>query len=319
MHQASHGDVRLTALTGDGVRLAVHRFFPRGIPQGAVVLMHGLGCNRFAFNFPSRSLARFLADHGYDCFVPELRGCGESDAAKGPTRLEDLLDHDVPAILETVQTASKASKVHWVGHSLGGILLLTHLIQNPESPIHSGITMASALDFGQGPSSYAMLNMGLPLVRPVPFMPWGLLTHVCAPVLGRLPNPLEGFNFVKGSTEPEIIRALHANAFDRIPTSLLESLSTAFETNGFRTQDGFRFLEQAHRIKTPLLLISGDKDGQVSPKAVEHTFQALGSQASYLPVGKQHGHEKSYGHFDLVLSRHAPTEVWPRILDWLAR
>ncbi len=318
MHQSAFADVRLTALTRDNVRLAVHRVFPKGNVRGAVVLMHGLGCNRYAFHFPGRSLAHYLAEAGWDCFVPELRGCGESDSPRGPTRLDDLLTYDVPAILETVKKASPGRPIHWVGHSLGGILLLAHLIHTEDTSIRSGVTLASALDYTQGPSSYSALAFGLPLVRPVPFVPWGLVTHVFSPVLGRVPNPLERFNFAKGATEPAIVRALHANGFGRIPMSLFESLATAFETNGFRTQDGFRFLEQAHRLKTPLLLVSGDEDKQINSAAVAHTAKALGQHAVYLPFGRAHGNAHAYGHFDLVLGRHAPDEVWPRIANWLS-
>lgn len=309
----------MTALTGDDVRLAVHRCFPKGgSTKGAVVLMHGLGCNRYAFHFPGRSLAQYLADAGFDCFVPELRGCGESDSPHGPTRLDDLLTYDVPAILETVKKACPGQEIHWLGHSLGGILLLAHLIHSEDTSIRSGLTMASALDYTQGPSSYAALSFALPLVRGVPFLPWGLLTHVFSPMLGRVPTPLERFNFAKGATEPAIIRSLYANGFGRIPISLFESLSTAFETNGFRTQDGFRFLEQAHRLKTPLLLISGDQDRQVNRQAVAHTAQALGPCVTYLPLGREHGQAHVYGHLDLILGKNAPDEVWPRIVDWLS-
>ena len=38
-----------------------------------------------------------------------------------------------------------------------------------------------------------------------------------------------------------------------------------------------------------------------------------------LPFGKRYGQREDYGHYDLLVGRHAPSEAWPRILEWLDR
>src|SRR5690606_8390835 len=60
--------------TADGTRLNMVRVHPAGSAQMStpVMLLHGLASNRHTFHFPDRSLASFLAGHGFDCWVPEL-------------------------------------------------------------------------------------------------------------------------------------------------------------------------------------------------------------------------------------------------------
>src|SRR5205814_884146 len=98
-----------------------------GERRGAVMLVHGLGANRFSLHCEGRSLAAWLATRGFECFVPELRGAGESERPKVSWDLDDYLERDVPALLEAV-TRRALGPVDWVGHSLGGVLLLLHAI-----------------------------------------------------------------------------------------------------------------------------------------------------------------------------------------------
>src|SRR5262245_51082750 len=115
---------QLHAQTQDGVRLSIQRLSPAdGGARGAIVLQHGLGSNGLVFVLPGRSLAERLCSLGYDCFVPDLRGAGQSGSPRGPFALDDYLEHDLPTIVNTALEASGQRTVHWVGHSMGGILM----------------------------------------------------------------------------------------------------------------------------------------------------------------------------------------------------
>src|SRR5262249_18420622 len=73
-------------------------------------------------------------------------------------------------------------------------------------------------------------------------------------------------------------------------------------------------------IETPTLLIAGEADIISDIPSTELTFVALGSPDKTLKkFGKAHGHVADYGHCDLVWSRHAPREIFPRLIDWLDR
>ena len=124
---------RLTATTRDGQNLALWRVRPSGAcpelgrraSRGAVLLLHGLSANRFAFHWPGRSIASYLAAEGFDCYVGELRGAGQSVPTVSTWTFHDYLEQDVPALLERVRDASGHPRVHFMGHSMGGILAMS--------------------------------------------------------------------------------------------------------------------------------------------------------------------------------------------------
>ncbi|MFC1611811.1 alpha/beta fold hydrolase, partial [Myxococcota bacterium] len=118
-------------LARDGVRLAVHRVRPDSRDGPAVMLLHGLASNRRAFHFPGRSLAEWLAGRGFDCYLPELRGCGESERPAFDWWIDEYLCQDLPAIIDAIRLRNGNVQIHWVGHSLGGLLLLCYGILFP--------------------------------------------------------------------------------------------------------------------------------------------------------------------------------------------
>jgi pimeloyl-ACP methyl ester carboxylesterase len=76
--EAPHAE-RLRVKAADGVELNVLRVRSGKASGPAVMLLHGLASHSISFHFPERSLATYLASRVFDCFVPDLRGAGESD------------------------------------------------------------------------------------------------------------------------------------------------------------------------------------------------------------------------------------------------
>ncbi|HCF56801.1 MAG TPA: hypothetical protein DFS52_02235 [Myxococcales bacterium] len=310
-------DAELLEVTArDGLRLTVRRLAGDG---PAVMLLHGLAANRYTFHFPERSLAQWLADTGYDVYVPELRGHGTSERRGWDWGLDEYLQHDLPAIVETILRVSGRDRIHWVGHSMGGILLFCYGILFPEAPIASGLALGSALDYRIGGNVYQPFARLGPLVAWAKVFPYGTLIHLLAPALGRAATGLvDRANVWPSNIEPELNRRFHANGFHSVPTSLLVSLGTTFEPRGLRLRDGsVHFIEQAQRFKVPVRLLAGSKDQQVSPDAVRATAELLGAGSELRVFGREQGEIEEYGHCDLVLGRHAPWEVWPDIEAWL--
>lgn len=303
----------------DGLRLRVDRVAPVGASRGAVILLHGLASGSLGFHYPGRSLAHYLADNGFDCYLPELRGHGQSERPAGMRwDLDDYLEHDIPAILSAVRERSGQASVHWIGHSMGGVLLFLMGILHPDAPIQSGMAIASALDYRVGATGFSKMLHFRRLLDATPALPYGWLMHLAAPVLARAEDPLSGFNFWHPNIEPDVVRRMCGSVFHAIPTSLLRSLSTTFEPTGFRSRDGaIRFLERASSFRIPALLLAGSRDKQVSVEAVRHTATLLGGRAEVKVHGKEQGDADHYGHWDLILGKRAEIEVWPGILGWL--
>ena len=306
---------RLSATTQDGQRLALFRVRPRGASRGAVLLLHGLGANRFAFHWPGRSVAEFLAAQGFDAYVGELRGAGESAPHLPTWNFHEYLEQDVPALLERVREVSRLRRVHFIGHSMGGILAMCQAIVSKGEGLASVAAMGSAFDYGLGESGFGPLERVRPVLARLRLLPWGVVMGVIAPVLARLNDPLAGFNFHPGNAEAALVRAVYANVFGPIPTALLVSLSTALEPGGLKSRAGESYQALATGMSTRLLMIAASDDRQCPLPAFEAT--AAASRATAMRFGSRYGHQVDYGHFDLVLGRTAPDEVWPALLSWL--
>ena len=313
---------QLRIRTDDEVTLCVERIAPKGQCRGAVILCHGLAANGFVFDVPGHSLARYLADHGYECFIPDLRGARFSNLPAKGWRLDDYIEQDLPAIFDLVRAQALSSTIHWLGHSMGGVLFFMYACEHPEVPISRAVMVGSTLDYRVGHSVFRDLRAALKIARPVRELPFGKLTRLSAYLAGHVSTPIEKINFNRPNVEVEVMRAILSDCFGPLPTALLKDLDSAFSRGGFARRGGLlRYNELWPRYRFPTLLLAGSADVQCPIEAVDETARVLGHlrDLRVLPFGKRYGQREDYGHYDLIVGRHAPSEVWPRIVEWMDR
>jgi pimeloyl-ACP methyl ester carboxylesterase len=290
-----------------------------------------MSSNRWNMDGPGRiSLARYLAKSGYDVWVLELRGAGRStrpswlNRKSYDWRFEDYVYHDGPAALRVVLRETGARQVHWVGHSMGGMIAYALLM----SPVHGKI--ASAVTLGSPTMSdvgHPVLNLGLPyrsLLRYVPSrIPVGTLARVGAPLAPLLTylfgRQIGDLGFAEGNADARHFRTLMLTAIDDLPASLLREFARWYDTKAMSDRYAmFDFTEHLERIKTPVLVIAGSHDGLTPVRDLEQVYRRIGaSDKAFKIVGKRYGFARDYSHADLVLGLHAPDDVYPMILDWL--
>jgi pimeloyl-ACP methyl ester carboxylesterase len=318
--------------THDGWRLALYRYTPqRRTHHTPVLLCHGMSSNRWDMDGPGRvSLARYLVKRGYDVWVVELRGAGRStrptwwNGKRYDWRIEDYVQHDGPAALRKVLRETGARQVHWVGHSMGGMIAYALLM----SPVHHKI--ASAVTLGSPTMSnvgHPLLDFGVPYRNLLRFMPprirIGMLARlgaVFAPLLARgLHDSIRELGWHEGNADVGLLRTLMLTAVDDIPASLLREFARWYETKAMSDRYAmFDFTEHLERITAPILIIAGSKDGLTPPRDMEHVYQRIASRdKAFRIIGKQHGCPRDYSHADLILGLHAPDDVYPVILEWL--
>ena len=87
----------------------------------------------------------------------------------------------------------------------------------------------------------------------------------------------------------------------------------------FESQDGsVDYRARLAAATVPALLLAGAADALAPPASVAAAYEALGSpDKTYAVLGTATGCAADYGHGDLLLGRHAPEEVYPRIARWL--
>lgn len=104
-------------------------------PGAPVLLVHGSVENGRVFWSPSgRGLGPFLARHGFDAWIADLRGHGASTPPIGRGHgygQTETITQEVPALLRFVAERNPAPQ-HWIAHSWGGVILLAVLARFPE-------------------------------------------------------------------------------------------------------------------------------------------------------------------------------------------
>ncbi|TDP73868.1 alpha/beta fold hydrolase [Bradymonas sediminis] len=322
--RAEHYEVR----TEDGLILALRRVRPfgyvdavAGVARPAVMLLHGLAANHRGFHFRGRSLAEWLTRRGFDVWLPELRGHGDSQFHGVGWRYSDYLRYDLPAIIATIQQHASSEKIHWIGHSMGGMLLMSYGILNPSAPIGQAIALGSALEFEDPRRGMSQLLKIRPAFDRLGIIPFRSIMRGFAPAVGRAVRVGAPFQVWPTNIEGQAHRELYANCFEDIPASLLVSLSGLLEPGGIKLDDGYCLLENGANFPFPLRILGGSRDAQVSAASVVSTARRLGPAAHSIILGPDSPGEgrtrEHYGHWGFMVGKNAEIETWPLIAQWL--
>ncbi|MFO0598181.1 MAG: alpha/beta fold hydrolase [Myxococcaceae bacterium] len=303
--------------TADGSAIALGRYHPRGPRrfEEPVLLAHSLGTNRFNLDFDETySLARFLARRGFEAWVLEVRGHGLGGSALGAT-FDTEVEHDVTAALTAILSTG-AQSVSWVGHSRGGLLAYAHLAKNPTAPISAIATLGSPLSFDAQPGVVRFLAAVEPTLQ-LPLLPLSLGGKAWP--LGLPPDPVGKYLLNAEHVDPVVVRqAIQFVAAD-IAGGVARQFARWVRHGTFDSESGFDYRAGMKAVRTPVLAIAGARDFLVPPSA-SHLVQNLTSgPVETVLAGKAGGFSVDFGHGDLALGRTAPTELFPRIAEFLAR
>ena len=318
-------DERFLVAMEDGSRLGLSRYRPRGraLDLEPVLLVHGLGANRVNFDLNEEfSLARDLAEQGMDCWLVDLRGCGASAApeARWQWTFDDHAFVDIPAALDFIRSVTGHKRVHWVGHSMGGMLLYAYLLRGMPERIASGITLGSPTCFSPRTDSMRHLVRLETLVRLLPRFPNALLMQLVTPLVGtvdlagsvrRQMNP--------GNVDWPVIKAALYNSASHISPGVLGQFLAWMRSGDFTTADGsYSYYQHLGHIETPLFVISGGGDALVPVCDSKAAYERISSSHKrYLELSAVGGFADDYGHIDMMFGRHARREVFPEVARWL--
>jgi oxygen-independent coproporphyrinogen-3 oxidase len=104
-----------------------------------------------------------------------------------------------------------------------------------------------------------------------------------------------------------------------LPRSLLYEFAEWYETRNMSDRYNlFIFADHLERIRVPIFVVAGARDRLTPPADLERLLERVGSDdKTFLLAGHVGGLDHEYSHVDLVLSRHAADEIFPRVADWL--
>lgn len=309
--------VEETAVTVPGAQplcLVRKRPVDAAAPTAPLLLIHGFGQNRHAFDLSRRSLANHLAAEGHDVFCLDLRGHGRSRQAgsRPAPSLDPYIDEDLPAALDAVAALTGRPRATLVGHSAGGTIAYATAAERPER-VRAVVTLATPYAWGRDALLVDALARAAALVgrgdRGHLGFPMGAVRGMFRATRALwdsrwLPMPIRAWE--PGGFEPEVLAEYLARSFDRASFGELAHLI-----------DG-RVHGEAHpardfaRVDVPLLIVAGTLDPLARPAAVRAAYEhSAARDRTFVTFPNGHG--------DLVLGRKAPSLLWPTLTRWLSR
>ena len=287
-----------------------------------VLLVHGANANQNSFTAPDGvNLVAFLVERGYDCWTVDLRGSRSStppfERNRSDVSTDDFLNDDIPTAIQFIQQETGYARIHYVGHSLGGMLLYAYALRYGTGSIASAITLGSPLGF-EGDSIARRSPIGVSLVNLFPALS-GAIVRGAVPIVSLFRINTSAFptnmsNVAKTMGSGHFYRMLE----DPIP-GVLSDLSRWVNTPGWRMDGGdLNVLDGLKDLDLPLFAIYAAKDPFVDPKHAKDFFANLSTHDKRMLIcSKENGFKHDYGHCDLVFAHEGPREIYGPIARWM--
>lgn len=231
-----------------GVTVFTQTWRPETPPKAQVVLVHGFGEHSGRYTH----VAQALTDAGHVVVTYDQRGHGRSGGPRGLVRDMPSLAHDLALFREELaDTADGALPQVLLGHSMGGAVVLEHLVGD-HAPVDAVVLSA-------------------PYVRNAAEVP-GLL-RTLAPVLGRfLPTaPTQGLPAEAVSRDPDVVRA-----YEDDPLVFHGKIPAATGATLLQFED--RIMPKVGSITEPTLVVHGTADQLADPAGSKRLADDLGGQ-----------------------------------------
>jgi predicted alpha/beta hydrolase len=265
----------------------------------AVLMLHGIMANgRIFYSNSGKGLAHYLAQAGFDVFVADLRGRGQSTPAisrHARHGQSESICQDLPALLASVRAIKGDAPIHWVAHSWGGVLMSSCLLRYPEliPQVKSSVYFASK-------RSVHVRNWHK-------FWQVDVLWNVTARVIVRLMGYLPARALRFGSDNESAKSHAQCNRWAQVRPWVDED-------------DGFDYAAAAATLELPptLYLAAADDPCLGHCDDVRRFRDESGRHRSRLHVlGLASGYLHDYNHASLLTHPDAVIDHFPLVLQWL--
>lgn len=265
-----------------------------------VFMLHGaIEDGRIFYSKSGKGLAPYLARHGYDVYIGDLRGRGNSSprisrhSHYGQT---EQITEDIPALLGFIRQQRGPVKQHWIAHSWGGVLLNSYWARFPEfhGLVHS-MTFIASKRVIHVKSLKKILVMDLI---------WGPVARLLIKIFGYLP-----MNFFQKSAD---------NESDKSHLAIMKWVNP--KQPWVDLEDGFDYGKSILKTQLPPTLhLAGISDAFLGhPQDVKKFLEETGAENfEYRILSQKNGNRRNYGHIDIMTHDVAIQDHFPEILKWL--
>jgi len=341
--------------TEDDVTLGLKRFKPEVVAADTdpVILCHGFSYNMLFWDLAEEvSLPRYLAESGYDVWLLSLRGSAPSsqpfmsairklvhfqldpevlkvrqnrlsDLGMVDWSVDDHIEYDVPAAIGFVREQTGHDQVHWVGHSMGSMVMFGYLGYKPgekANEINSFVAMAAPMVIFHplsDPFSFLLeheepVKINLTISGNSALATLGML-------FGNMDTPMDKLFYNGKNMDELVLRSLFQQANEEMGASQFKQLLEMVRSERFLSLDKtIDYTSLLNEVITPTFLMAGTVDNMATPGSVRYVWRNLGSSdKEFRLFGRVNSHRNNYGHNDLVIGEHVRREVYPEILAWL--
>ncbi len=279
----------------DTLHLKRFRREPAGPP---VFMLHGAIENgRVFYSRSGKGLAPYLAQCGFDVYVADLRGHGESTPpivrASSYGQTEAIVE-DIPAFISFIRGLTGVVPAYWVAHSWGGVLLSSFLARHPEYCAN----VSSIVYFGTK-RKVRVRNFDRHLKVD---LIWNLLCPLVTWFSGYLPA-----------------RQLGIGSDNETAKYLRQCREWVHSDQWVDSDDGFDYGAAIRKIKLPpIWYIAARNDHALgNPADVCDLMNESGMQESrYTVLSLENGNRHNYDHITMLTHPDAVNDHFPQIADW---
>ena len=231
----------------DGTELACTIVRPKTNSKATVLFIHGIGARAHLY----LPMADYLAENGYTIYMFDIRGHGFSHGVPGHMPSKDAMDKDILHFYNFVTTKENSNKpVIAMGHSLGTYVWIHTLSKHDAIKINGLVFMSggSVNKLAGGETPYGSKKYLSYVNKWKAFL--SLFNHNVKPIHIAFPEL------------PQLSQA-----------GFVEDYGFSFFTMFLNSNERFRNFYQT--TKTPVLMISGDRDELFPVDKIEETFNMI--------------------------------------------
>lgn len=312
--------IRLKTL--DDCDISLHRTVQKSLAtKHPILLVHGFAANAQMWRSPVQEihLADILSRQGHPVYAIDLR------FRKGkPTKdwdADDYVFFDIPRALSYIEHDSGKSGIHWIGHSMGGLLGYMYQALNGSDKVISHTTLGSPGFSGAGAHSHWIKLPKILVKIASSRIQTGRLDLLPPEIMSALLK----FSFFTANPRNPFLKKQNLRGFKSRNflgnVSQGECLQMGYlaHSKGLKsTRFRFSYDQFWNRVKAPLLAFAGDRDFIVPPQVAKIGFDSAPSiEKKYYRLSKSRGSRTSYGHLDLIMGPNVGHEIWPKIISWI--
>lgn len=287
-----------------------------------ILFVHGANTNQHNFTLPEGAcLVDYLAGKGYDCWTLDLRGCKSSrppfERRHVDATMNDMLLHDIPAALNHIRKETGYGRVHYVGHSLGGMLLYAYALRFGTDHLASGTTLGTPVGFQHVRGRFGLVF--LPLIRFFPEL-CGAAARGAVPFAMLFRTAFGVFPVNARNLHPKLDTPQVYNLVENPLPKVLRELSFFIRSKTWRMDgDRLNMDERLPELDLPLLAIFAQNDPLIPlDDAKAFVDRIAATDKKILICGKEHGCDADYGHCDLAFGRNGVKDICQPVHNWIA-